>query len=37
VVIGLDASDLSARALPFAQDIAGQWRGRLILVRLRFW
>jgi nucleotide-binding universal stress UspA family protein len=32
VVIGLDASDLSARALPFAQDIAEQWRGRLILV-----
>jgi nucleotide-binding universal stress UspA family protein len=32
IVIGLDASDLSARALPFAQTIAEQWRGRLILV-----
>jgi nucleotide-binding universal stress UspA family protein len=32
IVIGLDASDLSASALPFAQAIAEQWRGRLILV-----
>lgn len=32
VVIGLDHSDLSARALPFAQQVAEQWRGRLVLV-----
>ena len=32
LVIALDSSDLSARALPFAQAIAEQWRGRLILV-----
>lgn len=32
VVIALDNSDLSARALPFAQQIAQQWRGRLVLV-----
>ncbi len=32
VVIALDRSDLSARALPFAQQIAQQWRGRLVLV-----
>ena len=33
LVIALDSSDFSARALPFAQAIAEQWRGRLILVR----
>jgi len=32
VVIGLDHSDLSARALPFAQQVAQQWQGRLVLV-----
>jgi nucleotide-binding universal stress UspA family protein len=32
VVIALDRSDLSARALPFAQQDAQLWRGRLVLV-----
>lgn len=32
VVIALDRSDLSARALPFAQAIARHWRGQLVLV-----
>jgi nucleotide-binding universal stress UspA family protein len=32
VVIALDRSDLSARALPFAQQVAQLWRGRLVLV-----
>jgi nucleotide-binding universal stress UspA family protein len=32
VVIGLDHSDLAARALPFAKRVAQQWRGRLVLV-----
>lgn len=32
VVIALDQSDLSARALPFAERVAQQWRGRLVLV-----
>jgi nucleotide-binding universal stress UspA family protein len=32
VVIALDNSDLSARALPFARTIAHRWFGRLILV-----
>ena len=32
VVIALDRSDLSARALPFAQQVAQLWRGRLLLV-----
>jgi nucleotide-binding universal stress UspA family protein len=32
VVIALDSSDLSARALPFARSIAHRWFGRLVLV-----
>jgi len=32
VVIALDSSSLSARALPFARTIAHQWSGRVILV-----
>jgi len=32
VVIALDRSDLSARALPFALQVAQLWRGRLVLV-----
>jgi nucleotide-binding universal stress UspA family protein len=32
VVIALDRSDLSARALPLAQQVAQLWRGRLVLV-----
>src|ERR1700730_11076922 len=32
VVIALDRSDLSARALPFAEQVAQLWRGRLVLV-----
>ena len=32
VVIALDRSDLSARALPFAQQVAQLWRGRLVLL-----
>jgi nucleotide-binding universal stress UspA family protein len=32
VVIALDRSDLSARALPFAKQVAQLWRGRLVLV-----
>ena len=32
VVIALDRSDVSARALPFAQQVAQLWRGRLVLV-----
>jgi nucleotide-binding universal stress UspA family protein len=32
VVIALDRSDLSARALPVAQQVAELWRGRLVLV-----
>src|SRR4030081_1199265 len=32
VVIALDRSDLSARALPFARAIAQRWAGRMVLV-----
>ena len=32
VVIALDSSSVSARALPFARTIADQWSGRVILV-----
>jgi nucleotide-binding universal stress UspA family protein len=32
VVIALDKSDLSARALPFARSIARQWGGQVVLV-----
>ena len=32
MVIALDRSDLSARALPFALQVAQLWRGRLVLV-----
>src|SRR3989442_6645160 len=32
LVIALDNSDLSARALPFAEGIAQRWRGHLVLV-----
>jgi nucleotide-binding universal stress UspA family protein len=32
VVIALDSSDLSARALPFARTIAAGWSGRTVLV-----
>jgi nucleotide-binding universal stress UspA family protein len=32
IVIALDNSDLSAHALPIAERVAQQWRGRLLLV-----
>jgi hypothetical protein len=32
VVVALDTSDSSARALPFAQQIARDWRGHLVFV-----
>src|SRR5207253_10400413 len=32
VVIALDSSDLSARAMPFARTAAHLWRGRMVLV-----
>lgn len=35
VVVALDTSDLSARAFPFAQQIARDWRGPLVFVQAR--
>lgn len=35
VVVALDTSDVSARALPFAQDIARSWRGSVVFVHAR--
>ncbi len=32
LVVALDNSDLSARALPFARNVAHLWRGQLVLV-----
>src|SRR5258708_28797327 len=32
VVVGLDDSELSARALPFAQTVARLWGGPMVLV-----
>jgi len=32
VVVGLDDSDLSSHALPFARTVAHLWQGRMVLV-----
>jgi nucleotide-binding universal stress UspA family protein len=34
VVVALDTSDLSVRSLPFAQQIARDWRGHLVFVHV---